>query len=92
MIEHSAIPMSSPNFCIEASESTCKDGLVAVLNMNEKKGVLKIVDADGDVKGTSCSLTENGKDILESIKDVLSTQFEITYTTKNKKWEQLRKR
>ena len=49
MIEHSAIPMSSPNFCIEASESTCKDGLVAILNMNKKKGVLKIVDADGDV-------------------------------------------
>ena len=52
MIEHSVIPMSSPKFCIEASESTCKDGLVAVLNMNKKKGVLKIVDADGDVKGT----------------------------------------
>ena len=49
MMEHSAIPMSSPNFCIEASESTCKDGLVAILNMNKKKGVLKIVDADGDV-------------------------------------------
>ena len=85
MIEHSAIPMSSPNFCIEASESTCEDGLVAILNIYKKKGALKIVRANGDVKGTSCSLTEIGKDILESIKDVLSTQFEIT-STKNSKW------
>ena len=77
--------MSSPNFCIEASESTCKDGPEATLNMNKKNGVFKIVDADGDVKGASYSLTENGKDILESIKDVLSTQFEIT-STKNSKW------
>ena len=31
----------------------------------------------GKVKGTSCSLTEKGKDILESVKDFLSTQFEV---------------
>ena len=53
--------------------------------MNKKKGVLEIVDADGDVKGTSCSLTEMGKDILESMKDAPSTQFEIT-SIKNGKW------
>ena len=84
MIEHSAIPMSSPNFCIEASESTCKDGLVAILNKQRKKGVLKIVDANGDVKGTSCSLTENGKDILESMKDVFyqpSSKSHVLKTT-----------
>ena len=61
MIEHSAIPMSSPNFCLEASDSTCKDGLVAIARREKKKGVLKIVGAAGNVEGT-CSLTDRGEE------------------------------
>ena len=53
-----------------ARDNISKDGLLAILNKQKKMGVLEIVDANGDVKGTSCSLTEYGKDILESIKDV----------------------
>ena len=67
-----------------ARDNISKDGLLAILNKQKKMGVLEIVDANGDVKGTSCSLTEYGKDILESIKDVFyqpSSKSHVLKTT-----------
>ena len=38
MIEHSAIPMSSPNFCLEVRDNVSKDEIIAILNKQKKKG------------------------------------------------------
>ena len=37
MIEHLVIPMSSPNFCLEARDSISKDGIVAILRHFQSK-------------------------------------------------------
>ena len=67
-----------------ARDSISKDGIVAILNKQRKKGVLKIVDADGDVKD-ACSLTIDGKGILESRKpSLLAPLFEVRH--KNGRW------
>ena len=55
-IEKGAIPTPSPNFCLEAGESISKAGIIAVLSMRNKNGVLKFFDVAGNVKG-KCSLS-----------------------------------